>query len=144
MRNVMIWQEPEPHQRVRNLVKSAFTPKAMARWRPIAERVTNELCDRIEAEGHAELVEQYNYELPFNVIAHILGIPEEDFPRIKQLAWDFARAGEKTSLQMSPDAATRPPASSSSTSASWPRRAAASPATTCCRHCSKPRPTASS
>ena len=51
MRNVMIWQEPEPHQRVRNLVKSAFTPKAMARWRPIAERVTNELCDRIEADG---------------------------------------------------------------------------------------------
>jgi len=96
MANVMIWQEPEPHQRVRNLVKSAFTPKAIARWRPIAERVTSELCDRMEANGHAELVDQYNYELPFNVIAHILGIPEQDFPRIKQLAWNFARAGEKT------------------------------------------------
>ena len=92
MRNVMIWQEPDAHQRVRNIVKAAFTPKAIAQWRPIAERVTNELCDRIEAQGHAELVEQYNYELPFNVIAHILGIPESDFPLIKQLAWDFARA----------------------------------------------------
>ena len=30
MRNVLIWQHPEPHQRVRNLVKSAFTPRAMA------------------------------------------------------------------------------------------------------------------
>jgi pimeloyl-[acyl-carrier protein] synthase len=104
MRNVMIWQEPDAHQRVRNLVKSAFTKAAIARWRPIAERVTNELCDRIEAQGHAELVEEYNYELPFYVIAHILGIPESDFPFIKQLAWDFARAGEKT---VAPDVAER-------------------------------------
>jgi cytochrome P450 len=104
MRNVMIWQEPEPHQRVRNLVKSAFTPRAIARFRPIAERVANELCDRLEAAGGGDLVEQYNYELPFNVIAHILGIPEEDFPTIKQLAWDFARAGEKL---VDPDVARR-------------------------------------
>jgi len=96
MKNVMIWQEPEPHQRVRNLVKAAFTPRAMARWRPIAERVTAELCDAMEARGEADLVEHYNYEIPFNVIAHILGIPEDDFPRVKALAWDFARAGEKT------------------------------------------------
>lgn len=104
MANVMIWQEPEPHQRVRNLVKSAFTPMAIGRWRPIAERVANELCDRLEADGHADLVDQYNYELPFNIIAHILGIPEEDFPRIKALAWDFARAGEK---RVTPEVASR-------------------------------------
>ncbi|MCU1375893.1 MAG: hypothetical protein JWO68_3179 [Actinomycetia bacterium] len=104
MANVMIWQEPEPHQRVRNLVKSTFTPKAIARWRPVAERVAHELCDRLAAEGQADLVDRYNYELPFNIIAHILGIPEDDFPRIKALAWDFARAGEKT---VSPEIAAR-------------------------------------
>jgi cytochrome P450 len=104
MADVMVFQEPEPHQRVRNLVKSTFTPKAIARWRPIAERVAVELCDRLEPDGHAELVEQYNYELPFNIIAHILGIPEADFPRIKALAWDFARAGEKS---VTPEVAAR-------------------------------------
>jgi cytochrome P450 len=104
MRSVMIWQEPDAHQRVRNLVKAAFTPRAIARFRPIAERVANELCDGLAAAGGGDLVEQYNYELPFNVIAHILGIPEEDFPTIKQLAWDFARAGEKL---VDPDVARR-------------------------------------
>jgi cytochrome P450 len=104
MRNVMVWQHPEPHQRVRNLVKAAFTPRAIGRWRPIAEKVSNELCDRLAGAGGADLVEEYNYELPFNVIAHILGIPPEDFPRIKALAWDFARAGEKT---VSPEIARR-------------------------------------
>jgi pimeloyl-[acyl-carrier protein] synthase len=67
----------------------------MARWRPIAEMVTGQLCDRFAGDGQAELVDQFNYELPFNVIAHVLGIPEVDFPTIKGLSWDFARAGEK-------------------------------------------------
>lgn len=95
MRDVMLWSEPEPHQRVRNLVKAAFTPRAIARFQPIAERVANDLIDGFVGDGRADLVAQYNYEIPFNVIAHILGIPEDDFPRIKELAWDFARAGEK-------------------------------------------------
>jgi hypothetical protein len=95
MRDVMLWSDPEPHQRVRNLVKSAFTPRAIARFQPIAERVANELVDGFVDDGHADLVAQYNYEIPFRVIAHILGIPETDFPRIKEHAWDFARAGEK-------------------------------------------------
>jgi cytochrome P450 len=76
----------------------------MERWRPIAQRVTHELCDAVEADGGMELVDQFTYELPFNIIAHILEIPEEDFPEIKQLAWDFARAGEKT---VSDDVAAR-------------------------------------
>ena len=41
-----------------------------------------------------QLVDQFNYELPINVIAHILGIPEEGFPILKRHAWDFVRAGE--------------------------------------------------
>jgi cytochrome P450 len=95
MRNVMIWRKPDAHMRIRNLVRAAFTPRAIARWQPIAQRVTHELCDRVAADGGMELVEQFNYELPFNVIAHILGIPAEDFPLIKRNAWDFARAGER-------------------------------------------------
>ena len=95
MSEVMVWRKPDDHRRIRNLVRSAFTPRAIARWGPIAERVTQALCDRVEADGRMDLVEQFNYELPFNVIAHILGIPEEDFPILKRNAWDFARAGER-------------------------------------------------
>ncbi len=104
MRTVMVWRKPDAHMRLRNLVRVAFTPRAIARWRPIAERVCHALCDAVAAEGGMELVEQYNYELPFNVIAHILGLPEEDFPRIKQWSWDFARAGERA---VSPEVAKR-------------------------------------
>jgi cytochrome P450 len=94
MRNVLTWQPVEPHARMRNLIMTAFTPRAIDRWRPIAEQVAQELCDCIAADGHADLVEQYNYELPFNIIARILGIPESDYPRLKGYAWDFAQLGE--------------------------------------------------
>jgi cytochrome P450 len=95
MRNAMLLLDSPSHQRVRSLVVRAFTPRAIARWKPIAERVATELCDAVVNDGGMELVEQFNYELPFNVIAHILGVPSADFPKVKQLAWDFARAGEK-------------------------------------------------
>jgi len=95
MRNAMVWRKPEAHRRIRNLVRMAFTPRSIARWRPIAERVAHELCDAAQGLGGMELVDQYNYELPFNVIARILGLPEEDFPFIKQCSWDFARTGER-------------------------------------------------
>jgi cytochrome P450 len=95
MKHAMLFLDSPSHRRVRSLVVRAFTPRAIAQWRPIAERVASELCDAVERDGGMDLVEQFNYELPFNVIAHILGVPEADFPRVKQLAWDFARAGEK-------------------------------------------------
>ena len=95
MRQVMVWRKPDAHLRLRNLVRMAFTPRAIARWRPIAFRVAHELCDAIESRGAAELVDEYNYELPFNVIARILGLPDADFPFIKQCSWDFARTGER-------------------------------------------------
>ncbi len=104
MKNAMLFTDTASHKRMRSMVVRAFTPRAIARWRSIAERVANELCDAVERDGGMELVEQFNYELPFNVIAHILGVPESEFPRVKQLAWDFARAGEKV---VAPDVAQR-------------------------------------
>jgi hypothetical protein len=104
MKNAMLFMDAASHVRIRALVVRAFTPRAIARWRPIAERVANELCDAVEHDSGMELVQQFNYELPFNVIAHILGVPESDFPLMKQLAWDFARAGEKI---VSPEIARR-------------------------------------
>ncbi len=95
MKNAMIFLDAPSHERIRKLVVRAFTPRAIARWAPIAAAVANELCDAVQDDGGMELVQQFNYELPFNVIAHILGVPVSDFPLVKQLAWDFARAGEK-------------------------------------------------
>jgi cytochrome P450 len=94
MRNIMTFLDSDSHKRVRSLAATSFTPRAIARFRPIAERVANDLCDKVQDDGGMDLVSQYNYELPFNVIARVLGVPEDDFPLLKGLAWDFARAGE--------------------------------------------------
>jgi cytochrome P450 len=104
MGNAMLFLDSPSHQRVRSLVVRAFTPRSIARWKPIAERVAADLCDAVVRDGGMDLVEQFNYELPFNVIAHILGVPSTDFPEVKRLAWDFARAGEKV---VTPDVAQR-------------------------------------
>ncbi len=95
MKNAMLFLDPQSHHRIRSMVSRTFTPRAIARWRPIAEQVAGDLCDQVEADGEMDLVSQFNYELPFRVISGILGIPAEDVPILKRYAWDFARAGEK-------------------------------------------------
>lgn len=109
MRNTMLFTDAASHKRIRSLVVRVFTPRAIARWQPIAERVAHQLVTDLVADAAggaetADLVQSFNYQLPFNVIAHILGVPESDFPLVKQLAWDFARAGEN---MVSPEIAAR-------------------------------------
>ena len=50
MRGALSCQPIEPHRRMRDLIMSAFTPRAMDRWRPIANQVAHELCDRIAGD----------------------------------------------------------------------------------------------
>jgi pimeloyl-[acyl-carrier protein] synthase len=104
MKNAMLFLDVPSHHRIRSLVSRTFTPRAIARWQPIAEQVANDLCDRVQTDGGMDLVTQFSYELPFRVISEILGIPAEDAPLIKEFAWDFARAGEKV---VSPDMRVR-------------------------------------
>jgi pimeloyl-[acyl-carrier protein] synthase len=95
MKNAMLFLDAPSHHRIRALVSRTFTPRAIARWQPIAEQVAYDLCDRVAGDGGMDLVTSFSYELPFRVISEILGIPPEDASLIKAYAWDFARAGEK-------------------------------------------------
>src|SRR5215813_9540457 len=48
--------DPPYHQRLRNLISQAFTPRAIARLEPHIEELTETLLDRAAARGELELV----------------------------------------------------------------------------------------
>ena len=52
----MLLTDPPKHTRLRKLVSKAFTPRAIAAWRPRIEAVTDELLDRVEKSGEMDLV----------------------------------------------------------------------------------------
>ena len=76
-RNLLALDPPE-HTRLRTLVNKAFTSRSIERWRPIIQALADALLDRIQDQGRMDLIEDYAFPLPMNVITRLLGIPAED------------------------------------------------------------------
>jgi len=79
-------RQPPDHTRIRAFVQKAFTPKRIALLEPDIRALTVSMIERFEKRGRADLVGELVYELPALVIFILLGIPEEDVPRVKQWA----------------------------------------------------------
>jgi len=60
------------HRRLRGLVSKVFTPKYIEDLRPGIEQIANRLLDRVAEAGSMDLVEDYAYPLPINVISDML------------------------------------------------------------------------
>ena len=103
-KHVMVGMDEPEHGRYRALVSKAFSPKAVARWETdLAERVGSRLIDDFAGNGKAELVNEFTFPYPAQIIAGLLGLPQEDFAKfqrwsISQLAFGInpERAAEAT------------------------------------------------
>jgi cytochrome P450 len=85
--HVLVGMDEPEHRRHRNLVSQAFRQKFLAHWETdLVTGVVHELIDRFEARGRAELVREFTFRFPVQVIAEILGIPHEDHARFHELA----------------------------------------------------------
>ena len=84
-KHVMLGMDEPEHRRHRALVASAFTQKALARREhDLVERVANELIDRFAGRGHAELVREFTFPYPTQIIAGLLGLPREDHAQFQR------------------------------------------------------------
>jgi cytochrome P450 len=73
----MLQVDPPEHTHYRHPVAHAFTPRAIDNLRTRIIEVTNELLDRLASSPHPDLIADYAAPLPAEIIAEILGIPQE-------------------------------------------------------------------
>lgn len=90
----MLDKDPPDHTRLRKLVSKAFTPKSIAALEPEVERLVDDALDRMAGQGEVDLVEALAYPLPFTVITEMLGMPEADHVRMRELAGIVVRSLE--------------------------------------------------
>lgn len=84
-KHVMLGMDEPAHGRHRSLVAKAFSQKAMARWEDeLVGRVGNELIDQFARRGSADLVKEFNFPYPTQIIAGLLGLPREDYPQFQR------------------------------------------------------------
>jgi cytochrome P450 len=82
---VMLGMDEPVHGRLRALVSKAFSQKALVRWEDeLVGRVGNSLIDKFAANGKADLVKEFTFDYPSQIIAGLLGLPEEDYPQFQR------------------------------------------------------------
>ncbi len=79
-------RQPPDHTRLRGFIKKAFTPRRVASLEPEIREIAARMIDRFAHRGHADLVADLAYELPALVILRMLGIPDQDVPKVKEWA----------------------------------------------------------
>jgi cytochrome P450 len=81
----MIAMDDPRHSRLRNIVRSAFTPRVLARIEDsVRERAGRLVADMVarHPDGTGELVADLAGPLPLQVICDMMGIPEADHQRV--------------------------------------------------------------
>ncbi|GAA1218277.1 cytochrome P450 [Kitasatospora nipponensis] len=72
------------HQRLRRTVQRAFTPRAIARWRPWVASVVEDLLNDLTDSGRpADLVASFSRPLPVAVISRLMGLDGVDLRRLE-------------------------------------------------------------
>src|SRR5271154_4893937 len=81
-RHSILELEPPEHTRLRNLVNRAFVSRQVERLAPRIAALTNKLIDGFVAQGSADLLDVLATPIPVIVIAELLGVPAEMWPRL--------------------------------------------------------------
>jgi cytochrome P450 len=84
-RKSMIDMDPPRHDELRAIVNRRFTPRAVQVWEDQVRRVANEVLDRALPLGEFDFVEHVSSEIPMQVFAEIMGIPQEERRTIIEL-----------------------------------------------------------
>src|SRR5438132_8034253 len=87
----MLDRDPPDHTRLRGLVSKAFTPRVVEGLRPRIQQIVDELITRAQVAGLMDLIEEFAYPIPVNVICEMLGVPVADHEQFKGWSLDVAR-----------------------------------------------------
>jgi len=90
-RLLMLNMDPPLHTRYRRLINKGFTPKMVSELESTMRKRTVEIIDRIAERGECDFVVDVASELPLQVIADLMGVPQDD--RHKLFDWSNRMIG---------------------------------------------------
>lgn len=93
--DVRITELDDPvHDLYRRPVNKHFSVPKIAKMRDEIERIVDGIIGAIAEKGECELVEEVAAELPVRVILNMLGVPEEDWPYLREASWQYLAASD--------------------------------------------------
>jgi cytochrome P450 len=98
----LIVKDPPEHTAHRKIVGRLFTPRRIAELEPFVRRTAAGLLDRLRDADRFDVVEDFSFRLPLDVISELIGIPASVREQVHQLSDRIAVRDD--SVVMSDDA----------------------------------------
>ncbi len=90
MGRTILEMDGREHTRHRNIISPAFLPKALLGELPgVITAIAHRLIDAFVSDRGADLVSQFTKTFPLRVIAHIMGVPIEDYATFQTWSLDL-------------------------------------------------------
>ncbi len=100
----VVFTDPPDHTRIRKLFQFAFTRKALAALEPRIHAMVDEFLATFAEQGEMEVVEEFSFKLPIEVVCDMLGVPRQDRLLIRDWAVAILTALEPKLTQAQLDA----------------------------------------
>ena len=91
---MMVNMDAPKHSGLRDLVNKGFTPKMIRRMEPHVRDIAATIIDNVIKKGECDFVVDIAAELPLQVIAELIGIPQEDRHQIFQWSNQMIAVGD--------------------------------------------------
>ncbi len=101
----MLFLDAPAHSRIRKIASYAFTPRRVEALREHIQNITDRLIDQVLASGRLDVIGELAEPLPCIVTAEMLGVPTEDFQKLK--VWSVLFAEMLGNFQHNPERAPK-------------------------------------
>jgi cytochrome P450 len=97
-KNWFLFSDPPQHTKLRGLISRAFTPRMVVELEPRIRAISRQLLDAALDRGEMDLADDFTVPLPMMVIAEMIGLPTDQWPRFKHwsdaiLTLSYTRSG---------------------------------------------------
>ena len=87
----LVFSDPPLHTRVRKIMTSALTPRAIARMEPGLVKTVDHLLDAMAGRDAVDLIEDFASTIPIQIIGNLLDVPMEERGPLRD--WSLAILG---------------------------------------------------
>jgi cytochrome P450 len=88
-----ITSDPPEHRLAKQVLLPAFTPEMISRHETRTRDICRELIGRISGKNDCDAAVEYAQEIPVRVIAHMLGVPEQDADQFRKWIKEILEIG---------------------------------------------------
>jgi pimeloyl-[acyl-carrier protein] synthase len=83
LRPALQFRFPPDHTRLRRVMGKVFSPANLEAMRPRVQKIADRLLDAVRERGAMDAVADLAFPLPVAVLADLMGVPERDFPLLR-------------------------------------------------------------